>query len=312
MGPTKPLLYFQGFCSPHCKMAEIVIVVEQKCANHAVECMSGSCDENSIKNECKASNCDGRVGNCCQKQYSPDAQDSKKQCAQNAKGELSETNECAVNSQYSRSALIHLALLVCFITVIHNIVEGTISVLFGSENSSVSLLFFGIGSFVEILSAILVAWRFSADVGGKEILGLERERKTTLGVGVIMCLLSIGTIVASVVALAERESPGSTFPGIIISSVVIGIMLSLWLVKRWLARVLDSPAMRSDAKCSLACVSLSGVLLVGSLVFKVVPGAWWVDAVAALLLAFLFAKEGVEMIRYTLSKDFKGGCGCSD
>lgn len=184
--------------------------------------------------------------------------------------------------------------------------------LFGSESSSVSLLFFGIGSFVEVISAILVAWRFSADIGGREILGLERERKTTLGVGVMMCLLSIGTVVASVMALAKRELPNSTLPGIIISSVVIGIMLSLWFVKRWLARVLDSSVMRSDAECSLACVYLSGVLLVGSLVFKVAASAWWVDAVTALLLALLFAKEGVEMIRYTFSEDFKGGCGCSD
>jgi hypothetical protein len=216
-----------------------------------------------------------------------------------------------LSSRYSRPTLIHVALFICLVTILYNIAEGIISILFGSETSSVSLLFFGIDSFVEVISAVMVAWRFWADVGDKKVLSLERERKVTLGVGGLMFLLALGTVIASVIALTMRESPETTLPGIIISVASISLMVTLWLVKRWLARVLDSSAMKSDAKCSLSCLQLSVVLFVGSLVSKFVPVAWWIDSAAALLLTVLFVKEGVEMIRYARSEKFNGGCGCS-
>jgi divalent metal cation (Fe/Co/Zn/Cd) transporter len=52
------------------------------------------------------------------------------------------------------------------------------------------------------------------------------------------------------------------------------------------------------------------VLFVGSLGFLVLPALWWADALAALAIAVLIAKEGLSGIRAALHPEFSGGCGC--
>jgi divalent metal cation (Fe/Co/Zn/Cd) transporter len=66
----------------------------------------------------------------------------------------------------------------------------------------------------------------------------------------------------------------------------------------------------ADAACSRACIQLSMVLFAGSLLFLLLPALWWVDAAAALALAFLIGKEGLGMVRAANSECFTGGCGC--
>ena len=56
----------------------------------------------------------------------------------------------------SRSKLIKIAILTSIFTILWNVAEGVVSVLFGVENESVSLIFFGINSFIEVSSASIV------------------------------------------------------------------------------------------------------------------------------------------------------------
>jgi divalent metal cation (Fe/Co/Zn/Cd) transporter len=87
-------------------------------------------------------------------------------------------------------------------------------------------------------------------------------------------------------------------------------MAWLWRAKVHAARALDSGTVRADAACSLACIQLSGVLFVGSLVCAVAPALGWADAVAALLLSAAIAKEGLSTLRAASRADYQGGCGC--
>jgi divalent metal cation (Fe/Co/Zn/Cd) transporter len=89
-------------------------------------------------------------------------------------------------------------------------------------------------------------------------------------------------------------------------------MFYLWTAKRAVARALDSSTVAKDAVCSLACIKLSGVLLAGSLLYWLSPKLWWVDSAAALALALLIGREGLETVRAARRADFSGGCGCSD
>jgi len=74
---------------------------------------------------------------------------------------------------------------------------------------------------------------------------------------------------------------------------------------------LDSKTILKDADCSLACIKLSFILFVGSLLFLWFPHFWWADAVAAIGLAVVIAKEGWETISAASKPDFDGGCGCN-
>ncbi|CAG8781185.1 6860_t:CDS:1, partial [Racocetra persica] len=59
-----------------------------------------------------------------------------------------------------RSKLNKIAIALSIFTILWNLAEGVVSVFFGAENESVSLVFFGIDSFVEVTSSCVVLWRF--------------------------------------------------------------------------------------------------------------------------------------------------------
>lgn len=52
------------------------------------------------------------------------------------------------------------AVAISIASILYNGAEGGVSIGFGSENGSRSLVFFGIQSGIEVASAIIVVWRF--------------------------------------------------------------------------------------------------------------------------------------------------------
>lgn len=52
------------------------------------------------------------------------------------------------------------AIAISIISVVYNGLEGGVSIGFGAESNSKSLVFFGIQSGIEVISALLVVWRF--------------------------------------------------------------------------------------------------------------------------------------------------------
>jgi divalent metal cation (Fe/Co/Zn/Cd) transporter len=89
----------------------------------------------------------------------------------------------------------------------------------------------------------------------------------------------------------------------------------MWLLIRHKTKVgaaLDSPAILADAACSSACVYLSIVLLLASLGFHL-TGMESLDAIGALLIAWLAGKEGRESFAKAkgLSCSCEGKCSSS-
>ena len=60
----------------------------------------------------------------------------------------------------TRRRLQHLAIAISILSVFYSAAEGIVSILFGLESSSRSLVFFGIQSAIEVASSVLVVWRF--------------------------------------------------------------------------------------------------------------------------------------------------------
>ncbi|HJV39091.1 MAG TPA: cation transporter [Geothrix sp.] len=196
------------------------------------------------------------------------------------------------------------ALWLAGFTIAYNLLEGLVSMAFGWADDSVALFGFGADSFIEVASALLVLWKL-LDHGN-----LERERKATLGIGRLFLFLAAGIAGGAVLQLTARAHPPTTVPGLVISALSLAFMVFLWRAKLRAAQALDSATVAADAACSRACIQLSVVLFAGSLLFLLVPALWWVDAAAALGLAFLIGKEGLGMTRAAKSSCFTGGCGC--
>ncbi|CAG8532300.1 8223_t:CDS:2 [Scutellospora calospora] len=215
----------------------------------------------------------------------------------------------------SRKKLIKVAIIVSIFTFFWNIIEGIPSVYYGIENDSISLIFFGINSFVEVSSSCFVILRFLREITIKEksaVNLIHYERKATFGIGLLFILLAIGTFSDATIALVKNRRPDSTLAGLIITTISLFIMAILWLVKFYIAKLLNSSTMASDAKCSLSCIQTTLVVFLGSLLYFVWKDGWWLDSVASLILSIFFAKEGLGMILWAKSKDFNGGCCCDE
>lgn len=196
------------------------------------------------------------------------------------------------------------AQVLAWITVGWNLIEGIVSVGFGAKAESLSLFGFGLDSFVEVGSALMVLWRLRHEGAS------PRERTAAKVIGALFLLLAVSVAYGAAHRLVTRETPDSSLPGLIISLLSLAFMAWLWRAKRTLATTTCSPTLAADAACSLACIQLSGVLLAGSLLFLVAPKLWWADAAASLILAALIGREGWNIRKAAAREDFAGGCGC--
>ena len=194
-------------------------------------------------------------------------------------------------------------------TIAWNLLEGLVAMGFGFAEESVALFGFGVDSWVEVGSAAVVYWKLTR-APGCATTAKQRERRATRWISGLFLALASATAAGAVAQLASRAHPGNTLPSLVVAAVSLSFMVFLWRAKLAVARVLDSRALAMDAACSRACIQLSAVLLAGSLAFLVAPALWWADAVAALGLAILIAREGIEGWRATSRPDFEGGCGC--
>lgn len=209
-----------------------------------------------------------------------------------------------------RQRWVGVAMALSMATMLFNLLEGMLAIRFGWEDHSVALAGFGVDSLVEVASAALIYWRFRRDGGLGGVAGSRKERLATRGIGGMLLVLAAGTAAGAVPPLLHHAPPETALPGLFISTASLGAMFLLWRAKVRTASVLNSRALRSDAACSRACMQLSSAILLGSLLFWISPRFWWCDAAAALLIASLIAKEGLEGVRASLHPEFSGGCGC--
>lgn len=211
-----------------------------------------------------------------------------------------------------RQRWVNRAVLLSWLTIAWNSVEAVVSMAFGWSHESVALFGFGVDALVEVASASVVLWRFKGETADAlSAASVERERRAALVIGALFLVLASGTLAGAAIQLATGGAPLTTLPGVVMGATSLALMGFLWHAKRTAAAALDSATVASDAACSLACIHLSVVLLAGSALYALSPTLWWADSAAAIALAILIAREGLQTIRAARSKTFSGGCGCS-
>ena len=90
-----------------------------------------------------------------------------------------------------------------------------------------------------------------------------------------------------------EQTAEHSIPGIVLACVSLVVMPLLSRAKRRVGHALDSAAMHADAKQTEFCTYLSAILL-GGLLLNALFGLWWADPLAALVMAPIIAKEGIE------------------
>ena len=176
------------------------------------------------------------------------------------------------------------------ITITWNIIEAVIALIAGGAASSAALVGFGLDSIVEVLSAAAVAWQFAAP-------DPARREKTALRI-IAISFFALATYVSvdAVLSLTGvREAEHSTV-GIVLAALSLAVMPFLSLIERRTGRELGSASAVADSKQTLICSYLSAALLAGLLLNSMLGWAW-ADSAAALIIAVVAVREGVEAWR---------------
>ena len=193
-------------------------------------------------------------------------------------------------------------------TILYNLVEGGVSVWLGLSDETLALFGFGVDSFIEVLSAVGV-WHMIRRIraNGNETRD-EFERRALRITGTAFYLLTAGLILTAAGNLYQGHRPETTLWGIVVSLASMAFMWLLIRRKTEVGRALNSPAILADAACSRACLYLSVVLLAASAGYEL-TGIGSLDAIGALLIAWLTFREGRES--FAKAKGMTCSCSCS-
>jgi divalent metal cation (Fe/Co/Zn/Cd) transporter len=185
------------------------------------------------------------------------------------------------------------ASLLAQITVFYNLVEGLVSVFFGAEDKTLSLLGFGIDSFVEVVSGIGI-WYMVRRIRNNTDAHPGAFEKTALQItGISFYILTAGLTITAGINIYQGHRPETTVWGIIIALISIFTMWALIHFKVKVGRQLNSDAILEDANCTKTCLYLSLILLLASVGYEI-TGIGGIDSIGAVLIAIFSFREGRE------------------
>lgn len=181
------------------------------------------------------------------------------------------------------------ARLLSWVSLVWMGAEGAIAITAGIMAGSIALIGFGIDSFIEGLASLVIVWRFT----GSRLLSDHAERRAQKLVAIQFFILAPYVTVEALRHVIGGSEAETSWLGIaLVTSSLIGMPL-LGVAKRRLADQLDSVATRGEGTQNLLCAYLAAAVLVG-LLGNTLFGLWWLDPVAALVIAAVAVREGIE------------------
>jgi divalent metal cation (Fe/Co/Zn/Cd) transporter len=177
-------------------------------------------------------------------------------------------------------------------------VEGAVGIAAGVAAGSIALVGFGLDSAIEGFASLIVIWRFS----GSRTMSESSERRAQRLVAVSFFLLAPYVAFEATRDLVTGSHPDTSWLGIALALTSLVAMPLLGRAKQRLGARLDSAATAGEGTQNMLCAYLAGAVLIG-LVGNAAFGAWWLDPVAAFVIAGVAVDEGREIWR-------GDECGC--
>ena len=188
--------------------------------------------------------------------------------------------------------------------------EGGIAIAAGILAGSIALIGFGIDSAIEGLASVVIIWRFT---GARAKSGAAESRAQKL-VAAQFFLLAPYIGYEAISALINSEHPEVSTLGMVLTATSVVGMPVLGIAKQRVARTLSSQATHGEGSQNLLCAYLAGAVFLG-LAGNAAFGWWWLDPVAALVIAAIALREGFETSRgegccagSSLTADADGAC----
>lgn len=181
-----------------------------------------------------------------------------------------------------------------YLTLGWNTLEAVVAIVAGVIAGSIALIGFGLDSVIECVSGGVLLWRLRRD--HDEHRREQHERTALKLVGASFLLLATYVGIDAAHSLIVRDRPEHSLAGIVLACLSLVVMPLLARAKRRVASGLSSGALHADSRQTDICAYLSAIL-VGGLILNAVWNWWWADPVAALIMAPIIAREGIEALR---------------
>jgi divalent metal cation (Fe/Co/Zn/Cd) transporter len=191
-----------------------------------------------------------------------------------------------------RDRLIRYAKLLAWSSLLWMTAEGVIAVVAGIAADSIALIGFGFDSAIEGLASVVIIWRF----WGARALSEAAERRAQKLVAVQFFILAPYVAIEAIRALVTVSEAETSWLGIGLTIASAALMPAFAIAKRRVGARLGSAATRAEGAQNLLCAYLSLAVLAG-LLGNTLAGWWWLDPVAALFIAYVAVREGLESWR---------------
>jgi divalent metal cation (Fe/Co/Zn/Cd) transporter len=194
-----------------------------------------------------------------------------------------------------RAKLLRRGLHLEYVTLGWNVIGTIVVVAAAIAARSVALAGFGIDSLIEIFASVLVVWQLKG-------IGHEREKPALRLIGIASFALAIYVLIQAIRTLVSRAHPVASILGIAWLAATLVAMLLLSWGKRRTGRLLDNPALMTEARVTLIDAYLAAAVLIG-LILNAAIRRWWADPFAGLVIVYYGFEEG----RKTLLASSCGG-----
>jgi divalent metal cation (Fe/Co/Zn/Cd) transporter len=188
-----------------------------------------------------------------------------------------------------RDRLIRWARLLAWSSLVWMTAEGVIAVAAGFAAGSIALVGFGLDSAIEGVASVIIIWRF----WGARALSEKAERRAQKLVAVQFFILAPYVTIESVRVLATGHEAGTSWIGIGLTIASAALMPAFGIAKQRVGEKLGSAATKAEGMQNLLCAYLSLAVLAG-LLGNTLFGAWWLDPLAGLVIAYVAVREGRE------------------
>jgi divalent metal cation (Fe/Co/Zn/Cd) transporter len=166
------------------------------------------------------------------------------------------------------------------------VVEAGVAITAGILASSIALVGFGLDSVIELFSAGIVVWQLRGE-------GEDRETRAVRLIGVTFFALAAYLTAQSIHDLVSHARPEQLVAGLAVTAAALLVMPGLAIAKRRTGNALDNRTLIADSAETAFCAFTSAAALTG-VGLNSWLGWWWADPAAALVIAALAVREGIE------------------
>jgi divalent metal cation (Fe/Co/Zn/Cd) transporter len=192
----------------------------------------------------------------------------------------------------SSEADLRAALYVSYAAVGWSVVAGTASIVIGVQAASTALVGTGTDVLADMLSSVVLIWRFRAQLHGRSPSHVAEHRAQRAAASALL-IVAIGIAATAAVRLAQDQGASSGAAGLTIAGLSLVVLPLFAQAKYRIAARVPSPALRLDGHITLVGASMAAVTLLGLIATRAFD--WTLaDPIAALVIA---AVAGVTAVR---------------